>query len=208
MTTRDEIDTRRSSLHAERRRCAALRVELARLGGAVPRPGTPARAAVLLAVAALAAVLAVRELRRAPKVDPSAFDERRARHEVLVAERAAVRASTSPAPTVAPPAPPPAPPGSGTYPALGAARDALGADDEELIGWAHVAMAACTVGEESLAREIYAAQLFAAEVDRREGNGVMHPVRNAALGALDLHCRDHRIHLVVPPDLERSAGGR
>lgn len=200
MTTRADLQARQSELATERRRGAALRVELGRLGEIRSAPRAAAWAIGLLALAALAATFAVRELRRPPHIPPSALEEQKARQRALIAERDELRAARPASLAPEPTAPPPAPAALGpeTYPALATARDALGSDPEDLIAWAQVAMAACTVGEELLARRLYGRQLFAAEADRHAGGGLMHPVRKAALGALDAHCRDHRIHLVVP----------
>lgn len=173
-----------ASLDAKRERVSALRRELAGLPevNAAARPRARAFTWALALFALAFWWLALRTRAEPPRALADV-----ARRDALAADLdRATRTRVMPAPAPAP---------SG-FPALSSARALPGGDDESSLGWAQIALAACTTKESDLARWAFRRlEMRGRESTARADAAAMPPALSAVIRQVDEHCREQGLHL-------------
>ena len=93
---------------------------------------------------------------------------------------------------------PPEPIPTDAYPALATLRTLADPDQEAVLAWAQIGIAACTVESRELAREAHRRLSLEGFASRPRPGARMHPAIAKAMLEVDRSCQDRRIHLSAP----------
>jgi hypothetical protein len=194
---RADLEQLRARVEAERARVLELRGESWQLRRvAVGSVVWPLAVSVVLAVAAVVLMIAGIRWRAESQELPAELRERRDALLGSVETEKRALEKTVPDAGLASPAQIPA----GAYPKLASLRRLLRDDQEGILAWTQIGLAACTVEQKDVARMAHKKLDLEAHVSRQGSeDGKAQPGIAQAMTDVDQACRDRGIHVLVEP---------